>query len=55
MQAAVSTYAHMRNQQCMNAKDACRDAAEFHGVPVGALARELIACGIDAARLALLA
>lgn len=54
MRDAINSYQHLREQQQLNAIDACTDAAQFHGMPVAALAAALIAQGIDAARLSLI-
>jgi hypothetical protein len=59
MQAATLSYLFHRQQQQINAIDACTDAAEHHGIHPDALARHLIDSGAvtgrDADRLALLA
>ena len=59
MQNATRSYLYARQQQQINAVDACADAAESHGVHSDELARHLIDSGTvtgrDADRLALLA
>lgn len=59
MQDAISSYLYARQQQQINAIDACTDAAKWHGIHPDTLASHLIDSGIvtgrDADRLALLA
>ena len=59
MQDATSSYLYRRQQQQLNASDACADAAEHYGIHPAMLARHLIdsgaATGRDADRLALFA
>jgi hypothetical protein len=59
MQDAIRSYLYARQQQQINAIDACTDAAEWHGIHLDDLARHLIdsgnVTGRDARQLALLA
>jgi len=59
MQDAIRSYLYRRQQQQINASDACADAAEHYGIHPDVLARYLIDSGAvtgrDADRLALFA
>jgi len=59
MQDATRSYLYRRQQQQINASDACADAAEHYGIHPDVLARHLIDSGAvtgrDVDRLALLA
>jgi hypothetical protein len=59
MQDAIRSYLYRRQQQQINASDACADAAEHYGIHPDVLARHLIDSGTvtgrDADKLALLA
>lgn len=51
----LATYTYRRQEQQMNAIDACCDTAITFGIPVKSLARFLRRIGVDANRLALIA
>jgi hypothetical protein len=51
----LATYMYRRQEQQMNAIDACCDTAITFGIPVKSLARFLRRIGVDANRLALIA
>jgi len=51
----LRTYTEYRIGQQLPALDSCTDAADYHDIPVYRLAHFLVAMGIDAGRLSLLA
>ena len=51
----LAQYVFIRTQQQLNALDACTDTADYHDLPVYRVARFLVAIGVDADRLSLLA
>mgnify|MGYP000883547664 FL=1 len=51
----LAAYGYARHSQQMMAIDACTDVAQFNGLQVATLAQFLIAMGIDANRLSVLA